>query len=73
MSISLLYSPLKFQIVKAKDNKKFDFSLGGLLFVPHPVYHETICVTFSHYSPLNASIRRESMLLLNYRLVLALF
>ena len=34
MSISLLHMPVKFQIEIAKDDKKFDFSLGGLFFSP---------------------------------------
>ena len=32
MSVSLLYMPVKFQIEIAKDDKKFDFSLGGYFF-----------------------------------------
>ena len=38
MSISLLYMPVKFKIEIAKDDKKFDFSLGGDFFLAHPVY-----------------------------------
>ena len=37
MSISLLYMPVKFQSEIPKDDKKIDFSLGGL-FLAHPVY-----------------------------------